>query len=212
MRQRLCGGRSVQGRTAALEHIRAEKRQLRKAYKEIRAGIFPERKLAKESRMKAAFLESFCYKYGKKLLVYAATGSEADTFGIASRALADGKAVYFPKVYDGGKMRFFRVTDTDELQRGAFGIPEPSEDAEEYTVSENGTDICIVPGLCFDKSGYRIGYGKGFYDRFLASFKGVSIGLSFAECICEEALPREKRYDKHVDFVITDKEMMAVVD
>ena len=102
-------------------------------------------------------------------------------------------------------MRFFKVNSINELEnKGMFGIKEPSEYAEEY-VPEHTAALCLVPGLCFDKRGFRIGYGKGYYDRFLSKFKGISAGLVYSGCISAEPIAFEKRYDKSVDIIFSEK-------
>ena len=133
------------------------------------------------------------YKYCKTILMFASIGDEPDTWEIAKNALADGKRVYFPKCYNGGIMKFFKVNSIEELSVGMYGIYEPSEEAEEYT-AQGSAELCLVPGLCFDKRGYRIGYGKGFYDRFLSHFDGIAAGASYSACISEEPIAFEKRF------------------
>ena len=79
-----------------------------------------------------------------------------------------------------------------------------SEKAEEYE-AQGTAELCLVPGLCFDKRGYRIGYGKGYYDRFLAKFKGIAAGFVYSGCISEDPIIFEKRYDKYVDIIFSEK-------
>lgn len=191
--------------------IRAKKNALRKKFKKLRSDIPEERRNELSDAMVNAVLSSQSYRFSKAILLYSAIGSEPSTEKIALSAIADGKAVYFPKSYDGGIMKFFRVCDLCELSGGLYGIKEPSESAEEYV--PNGTaELCIVPGVCFDKSGYRIGYGRGYYDRFLAKFKGISAGFVYSELISDEKLVFEKRYDRAVDLIFTEKGVEFVAD
>lgn len=185
--------------------IRAAKTALRKKYKKIRADITSSEKSGLDSAITDIVLGSMSYKYAKTILLFSSVGSEPDTDHIAVKALADGKRVFYPKTYEGGIMKFYRINDLSDLQKDTrFGIKEPSETAEEY-IPEGTAELCIVPGLCFDKNGHRIGYGKGYYDRFLAKFKGISAGLTYFGCIAEEPLAFEKRYDKSVDLIFTEK-------
>lgn len=188
----------------AVERIRAEKRALRRQYKEIRASIAPEIKCENDRRMAALLEESLCVRYAKRILLYASFGSEPDTLAFAEKALNGGKRLYFPKSYPGGVMRFFEVKSLAELCPGAFGVLEPREDRANAYEPGVGADVCLVPGVCFDVYGYRIGYGKGYYDRFLSRFDGVTVGLAYADCLCAEPLAHEKRYDKYVDFILTE--------
>ena len=185
--------------------IRAKKSALRKKYKQIRSNIVASGKAELDEAIIKTVLGSMSYKYCKTVLLFSSIGSEPETEAIATYALADGKRVFFPRTYDGGIMKFYRINDISELQKNArFGINEPSEEAEEYA-PDSTAELCIVPGLCFDKNGHRIGYGKGYYDRFLSKFKGVSAGLTYSVCISDEALAFEKRYDKSVDLIFSEK-------
>ena len=85
--------------------------------------------------------------------------------------------------------------------KGAYGIPEPSDKME--VVTDFSECICIVPGLVFDLSGHRLGYGKGYYDRFLKDFTGYSVGLVYSEFILDK-LPCEPT-DRAVDLMITER-------
>ena len=183
---------------------RAAKRQARSTYKDIRAGIPSESRKVFEARITETLLDCMSYRYCEKILAYASLSHEVDTKAFCQRALADGRKLYLPKSYADGVMRFFAVSRWEDLQKGAFGVLEPCE-KEEYVPSVQKADLCLVPGICFDVYGYRIGYGKGYYDRFLTKFTGVSLGLAYEACFCRELLPIEKRTDKPVDFIVTEK-------
>ena len=189
-----------------VEERRAAKKAARRAYKAIRSGILPEDREKFAANMAETLFASAIYRYSGKILAYASFGDEADTLAFCKKALSDGRELYLPKSYPGGLMRFFAVHRFEELTKGAFGFLDPEENAEkEYVPSEQKADLCIVPGVCFDVYGYRIGYGKGYYDRFLTKFTGVTAGLAYDACFCRDALPYEKRYDKAVDFIVTEK-------
>lgn len=140
------------------------------------------------------------YKSADSLLLYASLPEEINTDPIFMRAVADGKKVYYPKTEKGGKMEFFRTSALEEMTVGKFGIREPG-------TSENFSDkdkaLCIVPAFSFDKEGYRLGYGGGYYDRFLASFSGFSAGLCLS-LFMSEKLPRNG-FDIAVNAVITEE-------
>ena len=191
------------------QDIRIAKNALRKKYKQIRDDI--QNKAEKEKAIFENLISSMSYKYCKKILTYSSLGSEVDTFCIIQKALDDGKDVYLPKSYSDGIMKFFKVTALDDLINGKFGIKEPDGTSEEYT-PEGSDELILVPALCFDKSGYRIGYGKGYYDRFLSKFKGISAGLAFGECVCCESIVFEKRHDRRVDMIICDEGLKLIGD
>ena len=192
------------GEKVSTEEIRRRKSLIRSEYKNIRGSVSEDERRACDGRIRAFILGSMSYRFSRRILTYCSFGSEPDTLVFAEKALSDGKALYMPKTYKGGVMKFFRVYDLGTLKKGNFGVYEPDE-GEEYDFSGDGVDLCIVPGLCFDKTGCRIGYGKGYYDRFLSKFKGISAGIAYSKCVTNDPLPFEKRYDKHVDLLITER-------
>ena len=133
-------------------------------------------------------------------MLYAATDDEISTRAIAERALKDGKKLLYPKCEGDHEMSYYYVDSLDELKAGMFNILEPS-DRKAY--EPNSTDVCIVPGLAYDKQGYRLGYGRGFYDRFLSDFGGITVGLCYSDFI-EGNVPKGK-YDMKVDVLLTEK-------
>ena len=140
------------------------------------------------------------YIAAKRVFAYFSVGREVKTQGIISRALAAGKPVALPVCQDGGKMSFRLISDLSELCPGKFGIPEPAPDAPELTPQAD--DIMIVPALCCDEHGNRLGHGAGCYDRYLAKCN------CFTVCLCrkrmlESAIPTEPT-DIAVSLVLTE--------
>ncbi len=143
-------------------------------------------------------------KIAEKICVYVSKGSEVDTFSLIEQLINMDKAVYAPKSdIKSNLMTFFRVNSLSELSLGAFSILEPSAENEKYECSHKN-DICIVPALSFDRQGYRLGYGKGYYDRFLKAFKGLKIGICLDEFVTK-TLPKFDT-DIPVDMIITENE------
>ena len=132
------------------------------------------------------------------VLVYYPTKNEPDLLHVANVALSLGKRVAFPISNTADlTLTFGEITSTNQLQAGAYGIPEP--EANPPKLSPNS--LCIVPALAADKQGFRLGYGKGYYDRFLADFDGVSVCALPSSHLCEK-LPTEAT-DIPVDIIIT---------
>lgn len=128
------------------------------------------------------------------ILAFVGYGSEIDTSGIINEALKSGKKVYVPKVC-GDEMNFYRICDYGELERGYKGIPEPSglsESYDFYSRNDSGErTLLIMPGIAFDMERNRIGYGKGFYDRFLQDKEELrlhSIAICFS-CQIVDKIP-----------------------
>ena len=123
---------------------------------------------------------------------------------IAIKALEDGKRVAYPRCIPGtNKMNFHFVSSLDELEKGTFGIAEPPETNERFSKRSSGCVVCLVPALAYDKFGYRIGYGKGFYDRYLSGFSGCTLGVVYSDYILP-TVPRG-RYDVSVNILLTEK-------
>ena len=98
-------------------------------------------------------------------------------------------------------MEFKVVKELDCLSAGSYSIPEPPVDAE--TVTDLSGTVCLVPGLVFDKAGYRVGYGKGYYDRFLSTYPGTKLGIVYSDFILDR-VPRG-RFDRRVDTLVTER-------
>lgn len=175
--------------------------------KKIRAQVLKLREaLSHEERERAAVLLTerllghqwfYC---SDTLLAFAGYGSEIDTGELIDEALGQGKKVYLPRVMTEGlqgkvpEMEFFRIYCREELQPGYRGIPEPSCEGERYVYGEGETSrvLMLMPGVAFDAYKNRIGYGKGFYDRYLADKEDLrlrTIGIGF-QCQLVEKLPR----------------------
>ena len=192
--------------------IRTRKNEIRAQYKAYREALSPEERALRDARICSLFLSSITYRYAKVLLMYAPLGGEIDVMPIARQALADGKTVAFPRCNKTeNTMQYHTVDSPDALTAGAYGIMEPPADAPVWHAEQTGADthpVCIVPGLVFDRAGYRVGYGKGYYDRYLSTFPGVRVGTVYADCVLAE-IPRG-RYDLSVDVLVTDKGVRAV--
>ena len=184
------------------EQIRNTKNELRQSYKLLRAGISLDRKAELDRKICALAQTLACFRYADTVLMYAPTGSEIDVMPIAEAALKLHKRVAFPKCDPSNNTMIFKyVSSFDELSRGEYSLLEPSDDAE--SVVDFSHSICIVPGLVFDKEGYRVGYGKGYYDRFLNSYTETTLGLVYSDFILEK-LPRG-RFDHKVDILVCEK-------
>ena len=142
------------------------------------------------------------YIHADTVLLYFPTRSEPDLTPIVSDALARGKRIAFPiSNIDSLTLSFYEVSSLDELTVGAYGIPEPSRLSDIVSTTEK--TLCIVPALAVDKDGYRLGYGKGYYDRFLCGFDGASVCAIFSDLLCR-SLPRLDT-DIPVQIIVTER-------
>ncbi len=181
--------------------IRVLKNELRAEYRQKRQDLNPQVKAELDSKIANRFLSSLSYKYANQILLYASTEDEISTKEIFEKARKDGKKCFFPHCFENSKMNYYRADSEEELFEDKFNIKAPLETAEIYTPQPS--DICIVPAMAYDKKGFRLGYGKGFYDRFLPNFLGIKTGFCYSDFITNK-LPRG-RFDISVDMIITEK-------
>ena len=187
---------------AEAESIRDAKNALRKQYKLLRGEILPKLKEQLDREICSLTTALACFRYAKTILMYAPTGSEINILPIAKLAFESKKAVAFPICNpESCTMDFKLVRSLDELSEGQYSILEPSRDAP--SVTDFSHSICIVPGLIFDNDGYRIGYGKGYYDRFLNNYNETTLGLVYSDFIVD-TLPRG-RFDHSVDILVSER-------
>lgn len=142
-----------------------DKSALRQQIRQRKRAMTTE-EIAEKSRLLGQMLvQTEEYRQARTLYGYLPYNQEVRTVPVLEQALRDGKRVAVPKVY-GDEMRFVYITDLSRVEKGYAGIPEPIDDEP---VACDETALVLMPGLAFDVQGHRIGYGGGFYDRFLAN-------------------------------------------
>lgn len=144
------------------------------------------------------------YKKAAAVMTYVSFGSEVKTDAVLEKILRDGKTAAVPLCEGGTEMTARVIRSRSELSPGAYGVPEPPESSP--LILKKDIDLIVVPGLGFDKSGYRIGYGKGYYDRYLKDYRGETVGLCFGACLVAK-ICRSPR-DRKVGFIITESEII----
>lgn len=185
--------------TNLLSYSDADKKKARLELAKIRADIYDKQKY---SELLCNGIEALKeYKDADVILLYFPTRSEPDISPLADIARRDGKKIAFPiSVTKDCTLDFRFISSPDELEIGAYGIREPRADAERATLSDR--TLCIVPALAVDADGYRLGYGKGYYDRFLSAFKGNAVVAIHSSLVCER-LPRNDT-DIPIKTIITE--------
>ena len=189
--------------------IRPIKMELRHKYRSLRQAMPPEIKAQKDEAIATQVRRLWQYQRNSVLLIYVSTSIEVDTFRIIRQAIEDGKRVAVPRcVPDTRNMEFYYIRSTDELKPGTFGVLEPEANPENlYKESEGG--LCIVPAFSYDWRGFRLGYGKGYYDRFLSRFEGNMVGICYSECV-QRSLPHG-RFDRPVELLVTESYLRRTV-
>ena len=140
------------------------KQELRQAIRARKRAMTEEDILRRSEILAEKFARSNAYRAAKTIYGYLPYNQEVRTVPMLRRALEEGKRVAVPKVY-GDDMKFIYLDDLSQVAKGYAGIPEPVADGP---VAQDETALVLMPGLAFDPAGHRIGYGGGFYDKFLA--------------------------------------------
>lgn len=140
------------------------KTELRRQIKEKKRQMTLCQIESASTRLEELFVSSELYRQAKTIYGYLPYNQEVRTTSMLERALQDGKQVAVPKIY-GDEMRFIYLTDLSQVEKGYCGIPEPIADGP---VADDPTALVLMPGLAFTQKGDRMGYGGGFYDKFLA--------------------------------------------
>lgn len=142
-----------------------DKKELRRSIRERKRAMTEEEIVSRSEKLGVLFAQSEAYKNAKTIYGYLPYNQEVRTVPMLEQALKDGKKVAVPKVY-GDEMKFLYLDDLTKVSTGYAGIPEPIADGP---VADDETALVLMPGLAFDPQGHRIGYGGGFYDKFLAA-------------------------------------------
>lgn len=186
-----------------IRNLKEYKIDLRKKYRSIRETMDKDKKGMMDRKIERRFLLLDKYERSNIIFTYVSKEIEVDTYRIMNEAWLDKKLVAVPKCNATNRsMDFYIIKSLDDLEKGMFGVYEPIESKCEL-VTDFSSGVCIVPGFCFDTYGYRLGYGQGYYDRFLPRFKGTTVGLCYSNCT-NFKLPHGK-YDRVVDVLVTDK-------
>ena len=172
--------------------------------KTLRAEIRAKKRAMTEEQIESAsrrlgelFADCEAYRQAKTIYGYLPYNQEVRTVPMLERALADGKRVAVPKVY-GDRMKFIYMTDLNRVEKGYANIPDPVDDEP---VAEDPTAMVLMPGLAFDREGHRIGYGGGFYDKFLAEEpEHPTVALCYGVQMLEKLDTEE--FDIPVDLVL----------
>lgn len=183
-----------------------DKGSLRQELLQQRKQIPSAQKIVIDCAITQKVLQSESYQRSKTLFVYCSIADEIDTHTIIVDALARGKRVCLPKCLPGHVMQPRVITSEGDLSEQTFGIPEPG--AHCAAVSPDEIDLCIVPALACDKTGARLGYGGGFYDRFLPQTSAYCMALC-AQARLLERLPVEP-HDVRCGCIITEQEVVLV--
>lgn len=190
------------------------KREIRKRILALRDQLSDVERMEKSVSIVDTLLGLEEYEQADRILSFVSYQSEVELDAFLIRCFQDGKQVFVPLVC-GDEMRFFEITSMQDLNIGYKGILEPAFDEEkEYLLSQDdesaGRDLMIMPGAAFDTKGNRIGYGKGFYDKFLSKgFDGTKLAVAYELQIVPENSFEAEETDIRPDQIITEKGIMT---
>lgn len=181
------------------------KAQIRERILNIRSAMTSDEIENKSNQIIRKVILTPEYEEADNLLLYADYKNEVMTKGLFEYAIMHKKKVYFPKCLSDNNMEFYQITSINQLMEGYKGIYEPKI-REEYKYCYNPKEdtLVIIPGVAFDMNGYRVGYGKGFYDKYLWNKRQLTfMALSFANQIVDE-IPNTE-YDIKMDKIVTEE-------
>lgn len=193
-----------------INNVKELKKNLRMQVRRSRERIMPEFKSRMDSNISKKLFDMKEYADADMIFTYVSKEIEVDTTALIKALLHESKHVAVPLcIPKSCEMEFYEIESLDQLEKGNYSLLEPVPSLCRRAFPTESS-VCIVPGLCFDFQGYRLGYGKGYYDRFLAGFKGKTIGLCYSACVQKE-LPHG-HFDKPVNILITERYVRRIAD
>ncbi len=183
-----------------------DKKEMRKKYLGLRKQMPKEELSLKSKQILSALLSLDAIKNAKTVMLYISYNQEVDTHPLINALKDAGKNVCAPLCDTNScEMTAYYIDGLSSLVSGAYGILEPKP---EKKANEEDIDCVLVPGCVFGRNFARIGYGKGYYDRFLPKAKNaVKIGLCYDFCLVDSV--KADRYDAYVDIIVTEKEVLV---
>lgn len=189
--------------TAALE-----KQRLREDRLTAREALSEQERSVLDDRITQKLLATSEYTEVTTVLTYVSVSSEVSTRMFIECALRDGKTVAVPRCLPGHCLEFVAIASLEQLVAAPFNLLEPAKELPALTEDQKNNSICIVPALLVDTKGYRLGYGAGYYDRFLSTYPGKKICLAYQQNLSRTMLPHTA-FDVAVDLVITESDVLT---
>ena len=181
------------------------KDELRRINKEKRRSLLKETVIEKSKKASEYFLDSDIYKKAKVIMLYYPLGNETDTSYILKKALEDNKTVAYPITdVKTNELTAVIADKKTNFSKGGYSVFEPDS---KRIVDKKLIDVIIVPGIAFDKRGYRVGFGKGCYDRFLENAYAIKVGFCYAFQIADSISADE--YDVGMDYLICENGLVS---
>lgn len=191
-----------------MDIVALEKQRLREECLAARETLSEKERVRLDNCITQKLLASPEYAEAITVLTYVSVSSEVSTRMFIECALRDGKTVAVPRCMPGHCLEFVAIASLEQLVAAPFNLLEPAKELPAVTEDQKNNSICIVPALLVDTKGYRLGYGAGFYDRFLSTYPGKKICLAYQQSLSRTTLPHTA-FDVAVDVVITESEVLT---
>lgn len=188
--------------------LRDRKNELRAVFREKRKAISPEKRVSLNAEVCKRLLSLAAFRFADTVLSYFPINGEVDVTEFNRAVLKAGKKLALPKCERGEPlMHFHLINDLDAMETGMFSIKEPKETDPVWEYSDKERVMCVIPAMAFDLTGHRLGYGKGYYDRFLSGHDITKIGVAYTDFVVK-SLPTG-RYDLAADLIVTDTRIIT---
>lgn len=183
-----------------------EKKELRRRVREELSALSRSELVRGDGALFARFLALPQVEAAKTIFAFwGIPGKEPDTSRLIGELIRRGKTVGLPRMLPEHRMEVRRYDPDRPLVKASFGISEPGEDCP--LIRREDIDLALVPAVCYDRRGFRLGFGGGYYDRWLENFSGATVGL------CREAVLRDRVptgvHDAKVDILLTERESLS---
>ena len=183
-----------------------EKAQLRRLIRSKLINLSDVERTAEDHTLFSAFLRLPQVEQAKTLFLFWGTGTEPDTAQLFAPLLERGKRIGLPRMLPGRQMEVRQYCPDRPPIKHAFGILEPDETCP--LIEAKDIDLVLVPALCYDRRGFRLGMGGGYYDRWLVHYSGITVGLC-RQALIQNCVPSEP-HDQPVDVVITPDAVLNI--
>lgn len=183
------------------------KQELRRAILEQRDMLTEEEIFVKSSIILDRLLRSKEFMMADEIFTYVSFGSEVDTNALILSSLMSNKKVFTPKIIAKGIMEFYQIESFEDLTPNKYGILEPTTNLLGQLNNQEGAQLMVIPGVAFDHAGNRMGYGGGYYDRYLVKNSDCQVAR-FAICYDLQIIDQVpvEEFDQKVDKIITEKQ------
>ena len=182
--------------------IRKYKIELREQCRNRRKNLNPEVKAEMDAGIAEQVKRLYQYRSAKTIMIYVSTSIEVDTYKIIENALKDGKQIAVPRcIPQTRQMEFHYINSFEDLSPGTFSVLEPNENLP--VVTDFADTLMLVPAFMFSANGYRLGYGKGYYDRYMSKYDGSAVGICYVDDFRLKMY--HGRYDRPVETVVTNE-------